>query len=801
MFKNHITVAIRTLLRHKVYSFVNISGLAVGIACCMLIMLFVQDELSYDRFHKNADRIYRVLWDARYGDNEWTIPYVEVPISETLKEQFPEVVHSTRLRRESQTIRRESNYVIEKNFYYAENSFFDVFTVPFIAGDPATALNAPNAVILTEQSVQRYFSNRDPMGQTLELNDGTSLQVTGVVKAFPPQSHFHFDFLAPLKTLPIIERRKSAWGSATVYTYLVLKDGASTSELQTKFTTYVREHILSKMPPMPGYHTNYLIQPLTDIHLHSNLRYEITANSNIMYVYIFSLIAIFVLLLACINFVNLSTARSATRAREVGVRKVLGSHRSQLIRQFFAESTIYVAFSSILAIGLCELGLPLLNALADKHLTMGSLIAPHVLIGLFALIIVVGLLSGMYPALYLSSFWPVTALKGYISSGKAYLRNGLVIAQFCISISLLVGTLVVRDQIHFAQNKHLGFDKEHVLILQGIPIPRNLTSPRQAMTFVMTFRDQFETLPQVSTASLNTGVPGRDFDSMIFVPEQPANYEKTALTYTFADEKYVEALNLKIVEGRNFSPTEHATDVSAFLVNQSAVKALGWQTALGKKFKRASGIGMAGPIIGVVSDFHIGSLKQEIKPLVLPYLRRPPMYLAIRLHPGNVAEAISAVEETWKKLAPNQPFSYTFLDQDYAKLYNHEQQMSHVFQIFSGLAILIACLGLFGLAAFTTQQRTKEIGIRKILGASVSGIVCLLSKDFLKLVLVANLIAWPIAYYAMNQWLQSFAYRIDLGISTFILSGLIALLIALLTVSYQAIKAARANPVEALRYE
>ena len=793
MFKNHITVAIRTLLRHKIYSFVNISGLAVGLACCMLIMLFVQDELSYDQFHKNADQIYRVLWNARYGDNEWTIPYVEVPISETLKEQFPEVVHSTRLRRESQTIRRESNYVIEKNFYYAESSFFDVFTVPFIAGDPTTALNAPNAVILTEQSAQRYFPNRDPMGQTLELNDGKSLQVTGVVKAFPPQSHFHFDFLAPLKTLPIIERRKSAWGSATVYTYLMLKDGASASELQTKFTAYVREHILSKMPPMPGYHTNYLIQPLTDIHLHSNLRYEITANSNIMHVYIFSLIAIFVLLLACINFVNLSTARSSTRAREVGVRKVLGSHRSQLICQFFSESTICVAFSSILAIGICELGLPLLNSLANKHLTMGSLIAPHVLIGLFALIIAVGLLSGMYPALYLSSFWPVTALKGHIISGKTHLRNGLVVLQFCISISLLVGTLVVRNQLHFAQNKHLGFDKEHVLILREIP--RTLTSTKQAMTF----RDQFETLPQVATASLNTDVPGRDFDSMLFIPEQPANYEKTALTYTLVDEKYVEALNLKIVEGRNFAPAEHATDVSAFLVNQSAVKALGWQTALGKKLRRGNGI--EGPIIGVVSDFHIGSLKQEIKPLVLPYLYRLPMCLAIRLHPGNVTEAIAAVEGIWKKSAPNQPFSYTFLDQDYARLYNREQQMSHVFQIFSGLAILIACLGLFGLVAFTTQQRTKEIGIRKILGASVSGILYLLSKDFLKLVIIANLIAWPIAYYAMNQWLQSFAYRINLSISTFLLSGLIALLIALLTVSYQAIKAARANPVEALRYE
>ena len=798
MFKNHITVAIRTLLRHKVYSFVNISGLAVGIACCMLIMLFVQDELSYDRFHKNANQIYRVLWNGRYGDNEWTTPYVEVPISETLKEHFPEVVHSTRLRRENQTIHRESNYVIEKNFYFAESSFFDVFTVPFISGDPATALNAPNAVILTEQSAQRYFPNRDPMGQTLELNDGRSLQVTGVVKAFPSQSHFHFDFLAPLKTLPIIERRKSAWGSATVYTYLVLKDGASASELQTKFTAYVREHILSKMPPMPGYHTNYLIQPLTDIHLHSNLKYEITANSNIMYVYIFSLIAIFVLLLACINFVNLSTARSSTRAREVGVRKVLGSHRSQLIRQFFSESTICVAFASILAIGLCELGLPLLNGLANKHLTMGSLIAPQVIIGLFALIIVVSLLSGMYPALYLSSFWPVTALKGYISSGKSYLRNGLVIAQFCISISLLVGTLVILNQLHFAQNKNLGFDKEHVLVLQGIP--RTLvTTPKRALQNLVTFRDQFEKLPQVATASLNTGVPGRTFDSMIFIPEQPANYEKTSLTYTLVDEKYVEALNLKIVEGRNFAPTEYATDVSAFLVNQSAVKALGWQTALGKKFKRASGI--EGTIIGVVSDFHIGSLKQEIKPLVLPYLHRFPMYIAIRLHPGNVAEAISAVEKTWKKLAPNQPFSYTFLDQDYARLYNREQQMSHVFQIFSGLAILIACLGLFGLAAFTTQQRTKEIGIRKILGASVSGIVCLLSKDFLKLVIIANLIAWPIAYYAMNQWLQGFAYRINLSIGTFILSGLIALLIALLTVSYQAIKAARANPVDALRYE
>ncbi len=801
MFKNHITVAIRTLLRHKVYSFVNISGLAVGIACCMLIMLFVQDELSYDRFHKNADQIHRVLWNARYGNNEWTIPVVSVPISETLKEQFPEVIHSTRLRRGSQTIRRESNYVTEKNFYYAESSFFDVFTVPFIAGDPATALNAPNAVILTEQSAQRYFPNRDPMGQTLELNDGKSHQVTGVVKAFPPQSHFHFDFLAPLKTLPIIERRKSDWGSATVYTYLMLKTGASASELQTKFTTYVREHILSERSSQPGDYTNYLIQPLTDIHLYSNLRYEITANSNIMYVYIFSLIAIFVLLLACINFINLSTARSSTRAREVGVRKVLGSHRSQLIRQFFSESTICVAFSSILAIGLCELGLPLLNGLANKHLTMGSLIAPPVLIGLFALIIAVGFSAGMYPALYLSSFWPVTALRGYIPSGKAYLRNGLVIAQFCISISLLVGTLVVRNQLHFAQNKHLGFDKEHVLVLQGIPIPRNLTSPRQAMTFVMTFRNQFETLPQVATASFNTGVPGRAFDSVRFMPEQPANYEETSLTYTLVDEKYVKALNIEIVEGRNFSPAEHATDVSAFLVNQSAVKALGWQTALGKKLKTNNFGKFEGTIIGVVSDFHIGSLKQEIKPLVLPYLRRMPMYLAIRLHPGNVAEAISAVEETWKKLAPNQPFSYTFLDQDYARLYNREQQMSHVFQIFSGLAILIACLGLFGLAAFTTQQRTKEIGIRKILGASVSGIVCLLSKDFLKLVLIANLIAWPIAYYAMNQWLQSFAYRINLSIGTFILSGLIALFIALLTVSYQAIKAARANPVEALRYE
>jgi len=791
MLKNYLMVAIRNVVRHKVYSLINLIGLAVGMACTILLLLWVQDEWRYDRFHEKADRIYRVLWDARFGDNGWTIPLGPFPVGEALETHFPEVERTVRLRRELRTVRQGSEYVVEKDFFYVENGFFEVFTVPFLAGNPKTALRVPNSVVLTERSAQRYFPDGSAIGQTLELNEGTVLSITGVVKGFPPQSHFHFDFLAPLETLPIVEQRRQQWSSATVYTYLVLREGASVFELEAKLRAHVEGLPQNRDYSRSGDYSRFLLQPLTDIHLRSHYGTELEPNVEIMHVYVFSAIAVFILLLACINFVNLATARSANRAREVGIRKVLGSYRTQLVRQFLVESTMYVALAVVLALGLSELGLPLLNGLAGKQLTTGSLSSLSSVMTLAGIAVLVALLAGMYPAFYLSSFWPVQVLKGRVTGrpGRDWLRNGLVVAQFTISIGLLFGTLVVRSQLHYMQNKKLGFDKAHALVVHGARV-----LGRQAATC----REQLGALPQVVAASLTRSMPGHGFDSMTFKPEQPANYEESSLTYAMVDEHYVEALGLKIVAGRDFSPEDFASGATAFLLNQAAVKALGWTEPVGKRLTR--GQFMRGPVVGVVEDFRYG--RGKVDPLVIPLLRRRlPLFIAVRLHPGNVAEAIAGVQEIWKRFAPNQPFAYSFLDEDYGRLYHGEQRMAQVFGVFSCLGMFIACLGLFGLAAFTAEQRTKEIGIRKVLGASVAGLVLMLTGEFTRWVMVANLIAWPVAYVVMDGWLQDFAYRIAIGWWPFVMAGVAALSVSLLTVGYQAIRAATANPVDALRYE
>ena len=790
MFRNYLIVAVRNLLRHRVYSAINILGLAVGMACCILILLFVLDEVSYDRFHEKADRIYRVLWDARYGDNEWTIPKGPIPVAEALAD-LPEVERTVRMRRERRTLRHGREYVIEGDFFYVEEGFFDVFTAPFVEGDPETALRDPDAVVITEETARRYFRDQDPFGQPLELNDGTLLRVTGVVRGFPLQSHFHFDFLAPLRTLPIVERRQKDWGSATVYTYVVLREGTKASGVETKLREHVERRGLEKHFSRAGGYSRFLLQPLTDIHLRSHLELELEPTGDILNVYIFSLVAVFILLLACINFVNLSTARSTNRAREVGVRKVLGSQRAQLVRQFLVESSLYVALAVVLALGLSELGLPFLNGFVGKQLTTGSLSSPFAVLALGGIVTAVAVLAGMYPAFFLSSFWPVQVLRGRVAGrfGGDRLRNGLVVAQFCISIGMLIGTLVVHEQLRYMQHKRLGFDKEHVLVVHGA---------RSLGRQVAAFRERLGALAQVAVASVTEGLPGHRFDSTRFVPEQPANYEETSLTYVMVDEHYTEALGLRVVRGRNFAPGDFASDSTAFLINQSAASALGWEEPVGKRMRLT---GREGRVIGVVEDFHYGSLRHRVQPLVLPFLRWGRSYVAVRLQPGNVADAVSAVRQVWEKFAPHRPFAYSFLEGDYLRLYESEQRMARVFEVFSGLAIFIACLGLFGLASFTAQQRTKEIGIRKVLGATVENIVLLLSRDFARLVLIAFVVASPIAYYILDRWLQDFAYRIDIGWWVFAASGGLALFVALLTVSVQAIRAATANPVDALRYE
>ena len=790
MITNDAKLAVRNMLKHKGYTLINVIGLSMGLSLCLLIFLWVQDELQYDRFHAKAGRIYRALWEARYGDNEWKIPRLGVPLAETLEKEFPEVERAARLYPGGFTLRHGDDYVREERVLFVEPSFFEVFTVSFLSGNPQTALQNPEAVVLTAETAQRYFPGRNPMGQTLARNDGKLLHVTGVVMNYPAQSHFHFDFLASLDLLPFIEDRRTSWGSATVYTYFVLRPGESAATLETKLQTYVDNKVADEDFRRSGNYTRYPLQPLSEIHLESHLQYELEANGNIAYVYLFSAIACIVLLVACFNFVNLATAQATTRAREVGVRKVLGSQRLQLIRQFFLEAFLHVVLAIGVAVALAELVLPSFNAFAGKQLAIGLFTSPLVATMLLVLAVAVTALAGTYPAMVLSSFRPARVLKGRLTTGsrRDWLRQVLVVAQFCISIGLIAGTLVVRRQLEFVQNQHLGFDKEHVIILHRAGA---LGKRYHA------FRDRLAGLPPVADASVAQNLPGQEFDSTIFEPEQPSNYQQSSLTYAWVDPHYADVLKLKFVAGRNFS-NAFPTDSSAFIINQTAAKALGWKEPLGK---RLSGYNTQGPVIGVVEDFHFESLHHEVKPILLLFNRWAQSYVAVRLRPGPVGEGIAAIQTLWKEFAPNAPFQYSFLDENYQKLYFGEQRVARVFTLFSVLAVIIACLGLFGLASFTAAQRTKEMGIRKVLGATAAGIVGLLSQEFVRLVLLANVIAWPVAYYGMHKWLQGFAYRTAIGWEVFATAGGVALAVAMITVSTQALKAALANPVEALRYE
>lgn len=791
MIRNYLKIALRNMAKYKGYTFINTLGLTIGIGVCLLILMWAKDELNYDRFHTNSDRIHRALWEARFGDNEWKLPLVPVPLAPTLEREFPEVEKVTQLYQGGFTFKKEQELIREKQVLFVDEAFFEVFTVNFKAGDSKTALQGPNGLVITEETAKRYFGEQDAMGKTLVQNNGELWKVTGVVNSFPDQSHMNFDFLASLKNLPHIERRKEQWSSAAVYTYFLLQPGASADVLQTKLKSYVAQNIAGEESKQGNNYTSFPFQALEDIHLHSQLEYELGTNGNIAYVYIFVIIAIIILLLACINFVNLSTARAMTRAKEVGVRKVLGSQRYQISQQFFAETLLQVVIAVLGAILLVEVGLPYFNHFAGKNLALNIFKSPFVWLLLSGLTLSTTLLAGLFPAIYLSSFMPVKVLKQQFMKvkGQNWLRQGLVIAQFSISACLIIGTLVVKHQLHFLQNQRLGFDKEQVLILN-----RTFALGNQFNTFI----EQLHALPEVEKVTAANNLPGKEYDSTIFLPEQPANYKETSLTYSFVDANYVETLDLEMTQGRNFSP-DLSTDSVGCLINQAAAERLGWANPIGKQLHMAGR--PKGNVIGVVKDFHFRSMHNAVEPLVLMLGSWRLQHIAIRLKSNDLAKSIANIQGMWKDFKVNTPFEYTFLDEDYQKLYEGEQRMGQVFIVFSILAILIACLGLFGLASFLATQRIKEIGIRKILGASVQGIVGLLSKDFLKLVGIALLIASPIAWYLMNQWLQDFAYRIDLQWWHFGVAGLLAIIIAFVSVSFQSIKAAIANPVEALKYE
>ena len=800
MFKNYLKVALRTLRRHKGYTAINVAGLAVGLAGCILILLFVQDEWRYDRYHEKADRIYRAVLDTRFGGGDpINLPVAAAPLAQTMVEVFPEVEAAARLeKRVNIVVQYGEARFREDRFFYADSSIFEVLTLPLVQGDAKTALVEPNTVVLTETMAAKYFGDTPPLGKTLAVNE-TDFLVTGVLADAPRHTHFHYDFIASFVTRPYSE--DTGWFPINYYTYLALRRPGDHEALEAKIPELVRTHMGADIEELVGVsyeeflqrgdYLTYTLQPVTDIHLRSHFETELEPNGDITYVYLFSVTALLLLLIACINFMNLATARSANRAQEVGLRKVLGSHRRQLVQQFLGESILLSLLALVVALGLVILLMPLFGELAGKTLDSGFMRTGWFWLGVLVFGVVVGVMAGSYPAFFLASFRPVAVLKGGARSSakRSGLRNTLVVFQFAVSIMLIVGTLVVQNQLEFLQTTRLGFDKEHVVVIDRVEV---LGNQREA------FKQAVLQHANVTHASATLLMPGGESGNNIY---RKVGDERTYAWRFFAvDTDYVETLDLELVAGRDYAP-EFTADSSAILLNEAAARTLGWDDPVGKVLETPSGDPYE--IIGVLKDFHYESLHSEIAPVVFHPLglMGNARVLAVRIRPKEIAETLAALHAEWQAFAPDEPFDYSFLDQDFDRLYRTEERTGATFAVFSALAILLACLGLFGLAAFMAEQRTKEIGVRKVLGASVGGIVVLLSRDFVKLVALAFVLAAPVAFLAMNRWLDVFAYRIEISWPIFLMAGLTALGIALLTVSYQAIRAALADPVKALRYE
>lgn len=805
MIHNYIKIALRNLLRHKFYSMINIIGLSVGIACCLLILLYIQHELSYDRYHEKADRIYRLAISIDIGGTEGEVATVGAPAAEALVNDYPEVLDATRFQRTGNWyIRYGETTFKETRLAYVDANVFDVFTIPLLHGDPKTALAAPNAIVISEKMADKYFGTDDPMGKTLNLDATTDYRVTGVFREIPSNTHFHYDFFASLATIE--DRLPPIWLSMNWNTYLVLREGADPKALEAKFPEMVKKYCDPEFRrffnaswedvQQSGGRLDFYLQPVTKIHLHSDLLGELESNSDIKYVYIFSAIAFFILVIACINFINLSTARSANRAREVGIRKVVGSLRSQLVRQFLSESVVLSVIALFIALFLVGLALPHFNQLAGKELSMHSLTNNIILFSFFMMIVFIGLIAGSYPALFLSSFKPVTVLRQKLGSGTRgrWMRRALVVFQFTMSIVLIIGTVVVFKQLNYVQNRKLGFEKEQVFILNDAFILQDQ---------VESFKNELLQNPEIVSATVSGYLPVTSDRNLSAVIPEGRQEATTPIQNWRVDFDYIKTLGMEIVIGRDFSRA-FTTDSSAIIINEAAVRHFNWDEPLGKQISVPVAIDPLTfadfTVIGVVRDFHYESLRNNIGPLAM-FIRRSTSLVSFRLKTENLSENIRFIEDKWNAFTAGQPFEYSFLDVRFDEMYRTEQRIGKIFGIFAVLAIFVGCLGLFGLAAFTAEQRTKEIGIRKVLGASISGIVLLMSKEFIIWVVVANILAWPIAWYAMSKWLQGFAYKTSMTLWTFGLSAVLALAVALLTVSYQAIKAARANPAEALKYE
>lgn len=807
MIKNYFKTALRNLFRNKFYTSINIIGLAAGLATCLLIFLYVLDELSYDRYNKKAERIFRVNNEIKFGGNYADLAVAPALMGPTMVKEFPAVQQYTRLRWYGGfLVRKGTQNLREGRVGYGDSTLFDVFSFPILDGDSRTALREPHSLVLTETMAKKYFDRTNVVGETMLINDTGNYKITAVIKDIPPQSHFYFDFFVPFIDDP--DSRSLNWLSENYNTYVVLRQRSDAEKLAPELNKMMDRYVGPEIKDVinlnlddfkkSGGYIRASFTPLTDIHLHSNKIAELWGNGNMQFVYIFSAVAVFILLIACVNFMNLSTARSSNRAKEVGVRKVLGSLRKNLIQQFLTESVLISFIALLLSILLAWLLLPYFNRLAGKSIHVSALFQPSMLASLVALMLAVGLLAGSYPAFFLSAFQPIIVLKGKLAAGfkRSWLRNALVVFQFFISIVLIIGTIVIYTQLDYIRSKDIGFNRKQVLVINSTDALRN-----QAVTF----KNELLQISGVDNATLSGYLPvnyNRSNDAFF---TSPALDQKTAMSSQIwgVDENYIPTLNMKVIQGRNFSP-QYPTDSTAVVINEAAAKFLNTKDILDKKLYRIEDIQTKKldvlHIIGVVKDFNFSSLRQVVTPLVFT-LRKETGNISIRISTAKIPSIISQIETKWKALAPNLPLDYSFMDEQFNKLYTTEQQTGRIFITFALLAILIACLGLFGLVTYAAEQRTKEIGIRKVLGADVSNIVAMISKDFLKLVLIASVIAFPIAWWAMHKWLQDFAYRVNISWWVFAFAAVTAIIIALLTISFQAIKAAVANPVESLRTE
>ncbi|MFT5909794.1 MAG: putative ABC transport system permease protein [Paraglaciecola sp.] len=810
MFKNHFKIAWRNLSRNRSHSLINLLGLAIGIACCLLILIWVSDELSFDKWNEKADRTYRVTADINFGGAHKQYSVTPAPLGETLVADFPEVETAVRFRNYGGAlVKRDVQNFNEENVIHCDPTIFEVFSLNLISGDPKTALVPPNTVVISKKMASKYFPNNDPIGKKLTFDNDQEYAITGIMENMSKNSHFYYDFLVSLTGGQ--EATNGLWGSNNFHTYYVLNEGTNVAAFEAKVFPHLLKQYLSpyieqimgksyeELAAASGAFIKYNYQPLTDIHLKSDLVAELNPNGSIQYVWIFSAAALFILLIACVNFMNLSTARSSIRAKEIGVRKVLGSMRSNLVNQFLVESVLMTAIAFLIGITFAQFALPYYNNLADKQLTLPFDSIPFWGIALLSML-GIGLLAGSYPALYLSGFKPIKTLSGKFleKGGNLSLRNGLVVFQFLIAVLLIIGTLVINRQMDFIQTKKMGFERDHLLIIDNV-------NPLGEKGFIL--KKELLNNPKITKATMSgyLPIPSYRSDSPV-CKSQELNDENCIQTQMWnIDEDYLSTLGMELVAGRNFSP-DMPTDSSAAIINETAALKLGFADPIGQKFYGDNGNfepGVSLPmktIIGVVKDFHFESLRQNIGAVTF-YLNPHPSKLVLKVNSEDLPTLIAEIERNWKGLAAGQPFSYRFMDESFDQVYRSENRISSLFSIFSGLSIFIACLGLFGLAAFATERRTKEIGIRKVLGASTAGLVALLSKDFLKLVIVSLLIATPLAWYMMNRWLQNFAYSTTINWWIFAVASLGAIAVAFLTVSFQSIKAASANPIESLKTE